>query len=421
MINLINHIFRNVVGLCQPAIVFPAVLQISLYVVVTAGILFGFFVLFSLLARSLAMHNLFFALVKEGSAKVITHNGAFEKAIMRYEGFLLDERWNVIPSKRREDLTKAQAQEKGYKWDGKKRRKEDRWWWKLTNKFFGGGLVFVGIWPFDAVHTYQFRWEALKEGKPTAHDELLDNVFVKSSVYFTKLEGVETVGMVPLDIGLNLTIRVTNPYRSLFRAHQWLEFVVSRIAPYIRQYIPATGKEFKELVGVGQGPDSELFEFLGTSKEKFTVEQKKHLREQGRSERQIEDEELAGKGILWVLREIYGVDIQGIEFSSIVTVGKEYETAQAKKWSAEREKERIEIEATAEANKIKTIAAAEAERIRIVSKAIEDHGNVGMLSKVTDMIKDSAAKLPNWVILPSDFLDIFKKIGGSDKEGGAKK
>ena len=388
-------------------------------ILMTIGGVIGLTVLSPYLARALAKQNLFFTLVKEGDGKAFLHNQAFEKAVIRYKGFRLDGRWNVIESNRRDRLTKEEAKAKGSAWDGRKRRKEDKWW----NKFFGGGLAYVGMWPFDTVHTYKFRWEAPKEGKPVAHDELLDYVFVKSSIYYAKLEGAETFGMVPLDIGLNLTIRVTNPYRALFRAHQWLEFAVSRLAPYIRQYIPATKKEFKEFVGVKQGPDSELFQFLGTSKEKFTVEQKKQLREQGHSEREIEDMELAGKGILWVLREIYGVDIQGIEFASI-TVGKEYETAQAKKWAAERDKERIEIEAAAEAKKIDIIAEAEARKIRTVSRAIQDYGEIGLASKAMDTIKEASTKPGNWII-PSNLLDALKigGQGGQEKErkGGDKK
>ena len=396
---------------------------IAMIVAMVAGIFFVLFVLFSIMARALANHNLFFTLIREGEGKAFLHNQAFEKAVIRYKGFRLDGRWNVVESNRREQLTVKEVKAKGGFWDGKKRRKEDRWWYGLLNKFMGGGLAWVGIWPFGTVYAYKFRWEALKDGKPTTHDELLDYVFVKSSVYYTKLEGAETFGMVPLDIGLNLTIRVTNPYRALFRAHQWLEFAVSRIAPYIRQYIPATKKEFKEFVGVKQGPDSELFQFLGTSKEKFTVEQKKQLREQGHSEREIEDMELAGKGILWVLREIYGVDIQGIEFASI-TVGKEYETAQAKKWAAERDKERIEIEAAAEAKKIDIIAEAEARKIRTVAQAIKDFGEIGLASKAMDTIKEASTKAGNWII-PSNLLDALR-IGGQGgrekkREGGDKK
>ena len=399
-------------------------MSILFYIMVGVGILFALFVLFSLMAQALAKHNLFFTFNKEGEGKAIVHNGAFDRAIMKYEGFRFDDRWNVIPSRRREQFkTKEDALAKGYYWDGKKKRKEEKWWYKIYHHFMGGGLEFVGIWPFYQVFRYDFRWEGFSKGKPIPHDKNLDYVFVKSAVYYAKLEGVETSGMVPLDIGLNLTIRVTNPYRAIFRTHQWLEFAVSRITPYIRQYIPAENKEFKELVGVNQGPDSELFKFLGESKERFTVEEKKRLKNEGRSDKEIENMELAGKGILWVLWEIFGVDIQSIEFASITTIGKEYETAAAKKWSAEREKERIEIEASADAKRIDIIAEAEARKIRTVSQAIKDFGEIGLASKAMDTIKEASTKAGNWII-PSNILDALK-IGQSgqakENEGGDKK
>ena len=137
--------------------------------------------------------------------------------------------------------------------------------------------------------------------------------------------------------------------------------------------------------------------------------------------------ELAGKGILWVLWEIFGVDIQSIEFASITTIGKEYETAAAKKWSAEREKERIEIEASADAKRIDIIAEAEAKKIKTVAEAITAQGEVGLALKAMDTIEKASAKPGNWMFFPSNLLsplaDLFKKTGGQDKEkeGGDKK
>lgn len=393
-------------------------------ILLTVASLFGLFLLFALLALSLARHNMFFTLVEEGKIKVILHNKAFKRAIMKYEGFYLDKRWNVVPSQRRERLTKKQAQDKGYTWDGIKRRKEDMLWYRIWTKLMGGGLVFVGIWPFDTVYIYKFRWLAPKLKEDALHDELLDYVFAKSAIYKAELEKVETKGMVPLNIVMFLTIRVTNPYRALFRTNQWLEFSTNRLLPYIRQYIPTKDIEFEKLIGETQLSDGPLFQFLKGSEfhKKFTPEEKKHMQDDGLTDKQIEDAEHKGKGILWDLKEIYGVDIQGIEFKEISTAGEVYETAAAKKWSAEREKEKITIEAEADAKKIRTIAEAEADRIKTVAKAIQDSGEAGLVAKVTDTIKDSAAKLPNLVILPSNFnlLDLFKRLGGKD-EGGEKK
>lgn len=402
-------------------------------ILIIAGSLFGFLALFPFLARAFARHNLFWTTIKESEGKCFLHNLAFKKAEIRYQNFFLDKRWNVVPNRRRKNMTVEETKsltesenEKRRKegktelpvWDGTERRKKIVWWKKLwerfVDKFMGGGLAFVGIWPFDTVHTYKFRWEAPKEGKPVVHNELLDYAFVKSAMYYTKLEGAETKGMVPLDIGLILTIRIVNLYRALFRAHQWLEFAISRLTPYIRQFIPAKGIEFEKLIGEEQllSPGTPLYDFLIKSQTKLTPEDKKHLQEDGKTEKEIEETEQSNKGILWILREIYGVDVQGIEFASITTVGKEYETAAAKKWSAERDKERIEIEADAEAKRIG----------RIYDKIIS-YGEVGMVLKTLETIKEASNKPGNW-ILSTDLLHDVKNILrgiSQEKKGGDRK
>lgn len=396
-------------------------------VIIGAGIVFR--ALYPFLALALAKHNLFFTLVEEGNAKIIMYNKAFKRVVMQYTGFYLDHRWNVKQGLRRKQMTIEEARmvteaenqkrmQEGKKalpaWDGKERRKPER-------KFMGGGLVFVGLWPFDTIHSYKFRWQSLKEGKVVSREEELDYVFAKADVYYAKLSSAETKGMVPLDIELYLTIRIVNPYRALFRARQWLEFAVNRISPHIRQYIPAKEVEFKELIGKDQLPGSELFQFLEGAGKGLAAEEKKHLREDGYPEKEIEQREQTGWGILRILRELYGIDITGIEFASINTVGKVYEEAAAKEWSAEMEKKKIVIEASAEAEKIDIIAKAEAGKIRTVSEAIKEYGDIGLASKAMDTIKEASTKPGNWVI-PSNLLD-FLKIGGQGKgkKGGRKK
>lgn len=396
-------------------------------VVIGAGI--GFKILFPFLALALAKHNLFFTLVEEGNAKIFMHNKAFKRVVMKYRGFYLDSRWNVKQSQRQKQMTVDEAKvatetenearrNQGKKelplWDGKEKRKQEK-------KLAGGGLVFVGFWPFYTVHTYKFRWQSVKEGKVVPREEELDYVFAKADVYSAKLLSAETIGMVPLDIELYLTIRVVNPYKALFRARQWLEFTVNRISPHIRQYIPVAKVEFADLIGKDQVPGSELFQFLEGSRKGLTAEEKKNLREDGHAEKDIEQKEQTGWGILRILRELYGIDITGIEFASITTVGKVYEEAAAKEWSAEMEKKKILIEASAEAEKIRIVAEAEAKKIRTVSAAIKEFGDIGLASKAMDTIKEASTKPGNWVI-PSNLLD-FLKIGDQSKgkKGGNKK
>jgi len=351
-------------------------------------------VIFPFFAQALAKHNLFFTLVEEGEAKIILHNKAFKKAVIQYQEFRLDERGNVVADDR-----------------VKKERGTQRLG-KLFDRFnlMGGGLVWVGIWPLDTVYTYNFRWTGLKKGGPVEHDEILDYVYVKSEPYHAKLTEAETPGMVPLDIEMVLTIRVVSPYRAIFRTHQWLEFAISRISPYVRQYIAKEGGEFQKIVSAKQGPDGDLYKSLETSRAKFTPEMKEDLKGQGKSEKEIEIAESKDKGILWVLWEIFGIDIQSIEFLSI-SAGQAEKEAADKKWKAEREKEAILVAAHAEAERIRIVAKAEAGRIRTVSQAIKDYGEIALASKAMDTLKDANTK---WII-PSGMMDVFESIRGNLK------
>ena len=351
------------------------------------GTLFGLFLLFTLLARALGRHNLFYTLNKEGNAKVVVHNEAFASAIMNYAGFYFDKRWNVIQGKRREKLTLAEAQAKGYTWDGKKRRREDRFY----RYFIGGGLEWIGLWPFFMIFTCRFRWMSLVEGKEVAHDELLDYIYLKAATYVATIEGAETDGMVPLDVKLYLTIRIINPYKALFRAHQWLEFTVNRIGPYIRQFVAT--KKFEDLVAEKQAmfPGNPLFDFL-RMKEELTEKDIRYLETDGYSEKAIGDLKRSGKGILGILKEIYGVDIIGIEFKSFTPAGvgrEDYEKSAAKGWLAGKD-----------AEKIKILAEAEKGRIDVIYSAVKKYGDLGLFIQATETIKEAGKGPSNLVIFP---------------------
>jgi len=382
------------------------------------GNLFGFLVLFPFMARALARHNAFFTFIEEGTFKVFLHNKAFKRGVLRYHGFFVDERWNIKQDRRRKQSTPQEVSN----WGGEERRgkKEEQWWQRLWgryywNKLMGGGLVGVGLWPFDAVHEYEFRWVAPKEGKDELHRKILDYAFAKTGIYTVEIKGAEAKGMVPLDMKLRLTIRLVNLYKPLFRCHQWLEFVTSRLGSYVREFVPATGLEFEELIKVKQLPGGPLFEFL-RGKGALTDEEKQFYREDGYSESAINSLEKAGGGILAILKEAFGIAVEGIEFVSINSVDRVYETAAAKEWSARQEEKAIKVLASAEAKKIDIIAKAEARKVRKISKAIKDYGDIGLASKGMETLKEASPKW-GWII-PSDLLGFFKKIGG--QEGGGK-
>lgn len=338
------------------------------------------------LALALAKFNLFFTLVDEGSVKVVMLNRQFHKCVMRYKGFYLDEKSNV------KLLPKTQKEQK-----------------KLL-----GGLEFFGIWPFYTIHNYRFRWtkikRELKDGKLVKsiepEDKTIDYILVQADVYYARLEGIETIGLVPLDMEFVLTIRIINPYKALFRAQDWFEFVTNRLLPYIRQF--CSGKEFNELIQEKQHPTGELYKFLETSIKELSLEDKEKLKKAGKDDnyiKKVEEErkklmELSpedktaliaeGKteedieqikkerkwGIIQLLREIFGIDVMGVEIDSIVPE-KRYADIASKQWEAGREADRIET---------------------VYGKIIKDYGESGLIIRYLESLDNAATKDGNWII-----------------------
>ena len=152
-----------------------------------------------------------FTIVKEGTAKTIVRLGQFRKAVIAWEEYKLDKEWEV---------------EKG---------------WSVH---LPGGLRFVGIWPLDKVYKYNFRWRDIQlvqgEEKVEFHEGLIDYVFVRQDVYWTELKKAETVPpeRIPANIQFLVTVRITNPYKVLFRApSNWNENLMAKINALFRDWV----------------------------------------------------------------------------------------------------------------------------------------------------------------------------------------
>jgi regulator of protease activity HflC (stomatin/prohibitin superfamily) len=169
---------------------------------------------------ALALFFIFFrfTFVKEGTAKVIVRWGAFKKVVMAWDGYELNEDWdvNVIEPQRR-----------------RQRRRP-----------LFGGLRFVGIWPFDRVFRYKFRWRDIQlekgEEKVIPHEEVIDYILLRPDVYYTDIKDAETKPpeRIPLTVQWLVTIRVINPYKALFKApSNWNENVMSRLNSLFRDFV----------------------------------------------------------------------------------------------------------------------------------------------------------------------------------------
>ena len=70
-----------------------------------------------------------------------------------------------------------------------------------------------------------------------------------------------------------------------------------------------------------------------------------------------------------------------------------------RKYVAEKDRERILVEADAERQKILTLADAEQERIKTVYGAVQDMGETGKLIRSLEMLENQQEGT-RWVILP---------------------
>lgn len=237
----------------------------------------------------LAKNNLFFTFVEEGTAKAILKYGKFHRIIMSYEGYDLNDDWDVIPK------------------SGKKTRL--------------GGLKWVGIPFIHSVYQYNFKWVSFeqeeKEGKlvqkAISHEKEIDYIIVQDDIYYTFVREAEAKGMVPLDIDALLTIRVLNPYKALFRVQDWLETTLNQFKPVLVGY---TGQKlFEELVEAQKQVGDTIHELLKIS--------------------QIDEN----------LEEDYGIHLKKIGIVNIDPAGergKKYVEAASKEWEAKKEAQRLD-------------------------------------------------------------------------------
>lgn len=262
----------------------------------------------------LAPRNLWFTFVKEGTAKFIVRGDKLERVLIQWRGYTLDlETWDVIEGEERHIF---------------------------------GGFRYYGFWPLFDVHIYSFQWTGVAEdGTIVAHPrEDLDYILLKEDVYYFKVKNAEDKTLLPLDIEVIFTAKVVNPYKARFRIQNWLEAVINRMAPAVRDAV--TKETYQQLIKRKEAIGSEIYDKLG---------------------------ELLGE-----FKEGYGIDVLNLAIKDINPSDEAYREATLKKWLAKREREAIE-----------TRAGAEAQRIKKVFGQIQNFGDLGKLIRTLEAIEKS--------------------------------
>jgi hypothetical protein len=196
-------------------------------------------------------------------------------------------------------------------------------------------------------------------------------------------------------------MRVVNPYKALFRVQNWSEMVMNRMKPLFREYVGGTA--FDVLIKNEQQAGGEVYQ------------------------------KLAKTGLLDEFESLYGVRIKdgGVEIKDVnpttIPGVPSLREVTLRKQIAERDRDRILVEADAEKQKVLILADAEKQRIATVYGAVREMGDIGKLIRTLEMFEKSPEKGTRWVInLPGGISDILSQafpgrtIGAPSPEGGIK-
>lgn len=276
------------------------------------------FLTFAMVWWGLAPKNIFFTLVEEATAKMIVKGRAFKKALIQWKGKSLDEDWNVVEA------------------EGKKKR--GLW-----------GLSWVGFWPISKVYTYKFSWiSRTPEGALREHrDEVLSYVMLRPDIYFFTVENAEDKQLLPLKIQMIITARIRNPYKAMFGIQNWLEALIANIESAVRSYVVS------EVVYTEISRQQEGREII--TRESITRGVLRKIEEDGTKE---------------VFEDQYGIMIDKLGIINI-DPPEAYRKDTLARFEAERQKIRIEIEASARAQKRATESVGILLQAMALSRGVE--------------------------------------------------
>jgi hypothetical protein len=286
-----------------------------------------FIILFLLLIwYVLAPSNRWFTFVKEGTAKIVVKGDAFRDALIQWTGYTFDyenpniwKKWNV----------------------------EEENEMRTEPRHFLGGLRFYGFWPIVDIYIYRFKWSGVTEDGAVVHHspEILDYILLKDDVYWAKVEQAEDKKLLPLDIELVLTVKILNPYKALFQVQNWLETIINRIKPTVRDIVTQT--EYEEWIKNPAAMGDKIYE------------------------------ESEKKGLLSEYRDRYGVDVRKVQVKDI-NPPTDYREKTLAPYLAEMDKKAVVIKAEGESS-----------RIERVFSQIQKFGDLGKLIRTLEAVEKS--------------------------------
>jgi hypothetical protein len=343
---------------------------------------------FFLVYYFLAPNNMWSTFTKEGTSKIVVKGDAVDKILIQWGGYTFNRKEEKIEKK-----------------------------WQViegTEKHLFGGLrVYSLFFPLYDIFVYHHKWTHLHEdGKVVPHDEWLDFVFLKEDMYIieiplieeeSRLEGAEDINGLPLGIQIVVPMRIVNPYVAVFRVRRWLPMISGIIVSRLRRFV-ANFRYKEDLLNMSAGYDiEEIHQSVGVADE-FRVKVGEDLWKKFWRLLEKDFKEEGGEASEATI-QLYGVEINKTK-SRILKINPptSYRKLTTLQYEAEKQKERIKIEAD-----------AERERIERVYQIIQKYGDVGKLVRALEAIEKGPGEGGKWVIpFPDELFSIFKK--GGDKK-----
>lgn len=330
----------------------------------------------------LAEEDIFFTTVKEGTAKAIVRGKSFERFIMSFEGYHLND-----PSKRRRHRPDKPDWEVLYHGRGNldgfvredDRFYDDRPWWLRSL-----GLYWVGVPWAHSVYVYGFEWNETITDKESGKEKILsraeatDFIFVADFTYAIETNGAETKDRLPTDELTLVTVAIRNPYHALFSGEDWMRRITAAINRLVRNF-------------VGKNPFSKL---ISSDLRKFSVEIV------GLTEKLPNDDpdpNIPPHG----LKERYGVVIRTADLQTIDLTGdlrRQNQEATTRKYAAEQEAVAILVDGKAKAEVIEITGEKEAAALRKRLEVIREHGEVGIALAGYDAIQEASKNAGSQII-----------------------
>ncbi|MFA5742419.1 MAG: SPFH domain-containing protein [Candidatus Paceibacterota bacterium] len=246
----------------------------------------------------------FYTQIENGYCKIIVRYGEFRGGLLNYDGYKFDREWNIVPLS-----------------PGEK-----------SHGHFLGGIRFFSINPLDYIYEYPWEWTSVNQrGEKDHHDlRIIDYVFLKSDLYYADILAPLDSNQVRLaSVGIIYTAKVVNPKKALFDCENWMEMLVNKTGPVIRDVI---GEKTLESMVKEKGD-------LGATFMKMLREKRLPEDSKGNSE---EKKKGAGysneRSIIEELLIDYGIELSDIQVQNIMPPP-DWEKIIAAKYIATKEKE----------------------------------------------------------------------------------